>query len=53
MILRIEMNYRKESFGYEVPIGMYYVMDTIMYYTKTEDYSYTYIGVLFGFSIIL
>ena len=53
VILRIEANYHKESFEYDALEGLYYDNDTIMYYTKTEDSSISYVGVLFGFSIIL
>ncbi len=51
--LNIEMNYRRETFDDKVPTGIYVVTGNFAYLTQTVDYTYSYVGALFGFSIFL
>ncbi len=51
--LNIELNYRREVFDDEVPTGLYYVNGTIVPFTHAVNYTYSYVGALFGFSILL
>jgi hypothetical protein len=51
--LNIELNYRREAFDDEVPTGLYFVNGTIMPFTHEVNYTYSYVGALFGFSILL
>jgi len=53
VVLRLELNYRKESFQYQIPIGLYYVDNKAVELTKGEDFTNSYVGMLFGFSFIL
>ena len=51
--LDIELNYRRETFDDEVPIGIYFINNTITTLTHPVSYEYSYVGMLFGFSILL
>jgi len=52
--LNIEMNYRGETFDQQVPTVWYYLdNNTIVPFTHTANFTYSYIGVLIGFSILL
>jgi Outer membrane protein beta-barrel domain len=51
--LNIELNYRREAFDDDVPVGLYFINNNIVPLTHTVDYRYSYVGMLFGFSILL
>jgi hypothetical protein len=53
VVFRMELNYRRESFEYTVPVGMFIFNGNVMTAAQTVDFVNSYIGLIFGFSIIL